>query len=106
MECLQILEKFCAKETLEPETSIDSGNTNNPHKGNSRIQKQEKGNLNQELKKKCVEKKTSTTQQISQLQWDGQRSTLRLYIPKWHDLLKYSKSKKALKVLQQLVPPT
>ena len=74
------------------------------------IQRQGKGNLNlpsnQELKKECDEKKSSTTQQTSQLQWDGQRTTLRLYLPKWHDLLKGSKSKKALKVLQHLVPPT
>ena len=93
MECLQILEKFCVKET-----SIDSGNTDNPHKRNSRIQRQEKGdpNLprNQELKKERVGKKSSTKQQTNQLQWDGQRSPLILYIPKWHDLLKGSKSKR------------
>ena len=58
------------------------------------------------MKKEHDEKKSSTTQQTSQLQWDGQRTTLRLYLPKWHDLLKGSKSKKALKVLQHLVPPT
>ena len=102
MEYLQILEKFCVKET-----SIDSGNTDNPHKRNSRIQIQDPNlTSNQELKKERVGKKSPTTQQINQLQWDGQRSTLILYIPKWHDLLKGSKSKKALKVLQHLVPPT
>ena len=109
MGCLQILKKFCARETLKPETSTDTGNTNNSHKRNSRTQRQGTGNLNlpsnQELKKECDKKKASTTQQTSQLQWDGQRTTLRLYLPKWHDLLKGSKSKKALKVLQRLVPP-
>ena len=102
MECLQILEKFCVKET-----SIDSGNANNPHKRNIRIQRQDP-NLtgNQKLKKEHVGKKSPTIQQINQLQWDGQRSTLVNYIPKWHDLLEGSKSKRALKVLQHLVPPT
>ena len=46
------------------------------------------------------------THQLSQFQWDGERVTLRFYIQKWYDLLEDSKDKKALKVLQQLVPPT
>ena len=58
------------------------------------------------MKKEHVGKKSPTIQQINQLQWDGQRSTLVNYIPKWHDLLEGSKSKRALKVLQHLVPPT
>ena len=72
MDCLQILEKFCVKET-----SIDSGNVNNPHKRNNRIQRQDP-NLtgNQKMKKEHVGKKSSTIQQINQLQWYGQRSTL------------------------------
>ncbi len=96
MDCLQILQKFCVKET-----SIDSSNINNLHKRNNRIQRQDPN-----LTGNHVGKKSPTIQQINQLQWDGQRSTLVNYIPKWHDLLEGSKSKRALKVLQQLVPPT
>ena len=56
MECLQILERFCVKET-----SIDSGNANNPHKRNIRIQRQNP-NLtgNQKMKKEHVGKKSPT----------------------------------------------
>ena len=43
MECLQILEKFCARETLNPEISTDTGNTNHSHKRNGRIQRQGNG---------------------------------------------------------------
>ena len=106
MECLQILEKFCARETLKPETSIDTGNTDNPHKRNSRIQRQDPNLTGNQKMKEHVRKKSPTIQQINQLQWDGQRSTLVNYIPKWYDLLEGSKSKRALKVLQHLVPPT
>ena len=78
MDCLQFLEKLCVKET-----GIDSGNTNNPHKRNNRIQRQDPSLTgNQKMKKEHVGKKSPTIQQINQLQWDGQRSTLVNYIPK------------------------
>ena len=51
-------------------------------------------------------KRNHLSQQKYHLQWDGQRSTLVKYIPKWHELLESSNDRRALKVLQQLVPPT
>ena len=102
MDCLQFLEKLCVKET-----GIDSANTNNPHKRNNGTQRQNPSFTdNQKVKKEHVGKKSPTSQQVDHLQWDGQRSTLVNYIPKWHELLESSKSRRALKVLQQLVPPT
>ena len=69
MECLQILEKFCARETLKPEISTETENTTNTHRRNSRIQRQGKGNRNlpsnQDSEKEQDEKKSSTTQQLS-----------------------------------------
>ena len=86
MECLKILEKFCARETLNPEISTETGNTTNSHKRNGRIQRQGKGNKNlpsnQDSEKEHDEKKSSTTHKLSQFQWDGQRTTLRFYIQK------------------------
>ena len=39
LECLQILEKFCARETLKSKISpTETGNTNNSHRKNSKIQ--------------------------------------------------------------------
>ena len=74
------------------------------------MQRQEDNNQNppsnQDSEEKSDNKKISTTHQLSQFQWNGERITLRFYIQKWYDLLEDSKDKKALKVLQQLVPPT
>ena len=111
MECLQILEKIFARETLKSEVShTETGNTNNLHKKSSRMQRQEDNNQNtpsdQDSEEKSNDKIISTTHQLSQFQWDGERITLRFYIQNWYDLLEDSKNKKTLKVLQQLVPPT
>ena len=107
MECLQILEKLCAREVLKYKISHKP---NNSHRQNNRMQRQEDSNRNlpsdQNSEEERNDKKISTTHQLSQFQWDGERITLRFYIQKWYNLLEGSKSKKALKVLQQLVPPT
>ena len=81
MECLQILEKFCARETLKSEIShTETGNTNNPHNKSSRMQRQEDNNQNspsnQDPEEKSDNKKNSTTHQLSQFQWNGERITL------------------------------
>ena len=74
------------------------------------MQRQEDNNQNppsdQDSEEKSGDKKISMTHQLSQFQWDREKVTLRFYIQKWYDLLEDSKDKKALKVLQQLVPPT
>ena len=47
MECLQILEKFCAREALKSEISpTETGNANNSDKKYSRMQRQEDSNQN------------------------------------------------------------
>ena len=92
--------KFCAREALKSKISpTETGNTNNSHRKNSRMQRQENSNQNlksdQDSEEEHDEKKISTTHQLSQFQWDGQRATLRFYIQKWYDLLEGSKSKKS-----------
>ena len=73
MECLQILEKFCARETLKSEISpTETGNTNNSHRKNSKKQRQGNGNQNlksdQDSEEECNEQKISATHQLSQFQ--------------------------------------
>ena len=64
MDCSQFLEKLCVKET-----GIDSGNTNNPHKRNNGIQRQNPSFTdNQKLEKEKVEKKSPASQQKGHLQ--------------------------------------
>ena len=47
IECLQILERFCAKETLKSKVNhTETGNTSNLHKESNRMQRQEGDNQN------------------------------------------------------------
>ena len=68
MECLQILEKFCAREALKSKISYtETGYTNNSNKKNSRMQRQEDSNQNlksdQDSEEEYDEKKISATHQ-------------------------------------------
>ena len=67
---------------------------------------QESDESNQDSEEKVNEKELLATYHLSQFQWDVKKATLRFYIQKWYELLEDSRSRKALKVLQQLVPTT
>ncbi len=66
MDCLQFLEKLCVKET-----GINSGNTNNPHKRNNGIQRQNPSFTDsQKVEKEQAGKKSPASQQKDHLQRD------------------------------------
>ena len=87
IECLQILDRFCAKETLNSKVNnTETGNTSNLHKESKRKQRQEGENQNppsdQDSGENNDNKKISTTHHPRQFQWNGERITLRFYIQK------------------------